>query len=227
MLKKFVLGIMAVIIIVGVSGCMAKDNKVLTKDEVLKYMKDKYNEEFTYLGGGTEGWNAPEYEIYVSSSKFPDASIMIRLGKESGDMVDNYMSFLMKSRIEEVMNQIAKDIYPESKVYYSTDAAPLAGANPEMDVDEFIKYSGKYLALSLTICVSDAEYETNKDQKLEQLRSKFKEKDYKPQFRIIYVPEGKVDVDPQTVRDATILKSALLFGDFDVEPSSYDEWREK
>ncbi|NLD47424.1 MAG: hypothetical protein GX660_09525 [Clostridiaceae bacterium] len=226
MLKKYILTIMSVIIMMGVSGCMANDNKVSVKDEVEKYMKDKYNEEFTYIGGGTEGWNAPEVEVYVSSSKFPEAKIMIRRGKESGDMIDNYMSFLMKSRIEEVMDAIAKDVYPVSKVYYSTDVSPLAGASPQMELDEYIKYSAKNLALSLTICVSDDEYKTNKDQKLEQLRSKFKEKEYKPQFRIIYVTEGKVDADPQTIRDATILKSALLFGDFKIDSSAYDEWRE-
>jgi hypothetical protein len=235
MVKRVFLVMLAIIIIlIGVGGCMPKQNEPSVKEQVEKYMKDKYNEEFKFLGGGTEGWNAPETEIYVSSEKFPDAKIMIRRGKKSGEMIDNYMDFLMKSKIEVVMNAIVSKIYPKSKVLYSTGGAPLDGTTPQMSVEEYIKYSGKNLALSLTICISDLDYKTNKDQKLEQLRIKLEEKKYMCKFYIFYVLGGKLELVNDTNKNdlysnATATNWSMMRGDFSLD-SSYkflvNRWRE-
>ncbi len=191
MIKNSLLVIFIIIILIGVSGCMSKTKEPTVKEQVEKYMKDKYNEEFKVLGGGTEGWNDSDEEIYVSSEKFPNARIMIKRGKKSGEMIDNYMDFLMKSKIEDLLNGIASKVYPKSKVFYSTDESPLDGTSMQMSTDEYIRYCAKSFHLSLTICVSDPEYKVNKNDKLEQLRLGFEEKQYNPTFSIIYVPDDK------------------------------------
>ena len=111
--------VITIIITIGVNGCMLNKNKPTVKEQVEQYMKEKYNEEFTVKGGGTEGWNSTYEEIYVSSEKFPDELIMIRRGKKTGSMSDNYIEFLMKDEIEKVMSEIVSEVYPESKVFYS------------------------------------------------------------------------------------------------------------
>ncbi len=228
MVRKVFSGILIIIILIGVSGCMIGQKKLSPKEQVEKYMMDKYNEKIEIIGG-IESYNSSGEKIFVSTEKFPDARVIIRRGKKSGGMIDNYMGFLMKDKVEKAMNDIASEVYPKSKVYYSTDGAPLDGTSPKMGVDEYIKYTGKYIALSVTICVSDTDYKKNKDQKLEQLRLKFEEKQYNPAFRIIYVSDENVDVDPQIVRDSTILKSSLTYGDFSMDESfklDYSKWKE-
>ncbi len=54
-MQKVLLTASAIILLIGVSGCMWKKNEPSVKEQVEKYMKDKYNEEFKAAGGGTEG----------------------------------------------------------------------------------------------------------------------------------------------------------------------------
>ena len=229
MTEKIILIAMLITISIGVSGCMFKKNEPSVEEQVKKYMKDKYNEEFKVLGGGTEGWNASETEIYVSSEKFPDERIMIRRGKNSGEMIDNYVSYLMRDKIEEVMKGIVSPIYPKSKVFYNVERSPLAGTDPKMNVDEYIKYAGA----SLILCVIDADYETNKEKKIEQLRLKFKEKQYITNLTVYYVLDGKLDyVNSSNWRELFNGISAqewwTLRGAFNIDKSynfRYSEWR--
>ena len=213
---------------------MKKENKTSVKEQVENYMKEKYNEEFKVVGGGTEGWNEPYEEIYVVSEKFPNASIMVRRWKKDGEMIDNYMDYLMKSEIENVMGEIVSEIYPESKVFFNTYGSPLRGVTTEMSVDEYMKYIGDNLSLSLTICVRDPDYEVNRDRDLEQLREKFREREYKPSFTIFYVLDGKLDlIDEDNERDlytgADEAKWSKLRGDFTMNESyefRMNRWRE-
>ncbi len=234
MLQRVLLIASAIIILIGVSGCMWKKNEPSVKEQVEKYMKDKYNEEFKVLGGGTEGWNDPNEEIYVKSEKFPDEMILIRRGKKSGEMIDNYMDFLMKSKIEEVMNGIVSEIYPKSKVFFNTDGPPHAGATPQMSVEEYLEYLSKYRSLSLIICINDPNYKANKDEKLEQLRLRFEEKQYISDLTMYYILDGKADlINSDNWREVLNGPSArewwALRGDFLMDKSykfHYSEWRE-
>ena len=231
MIKKVLLLIFIAIILIGVSKGMKRKPKLSVKEQVEMYMKDKYNEEFKVVGGGTEAWNASYREIYVVSEKFPDARIMIRRGKKGGEMIDNYMGFLLKDEIEKIMNELVFEVYPKSKVFYSTYGTPRAGITPDMDVEEYLEYVSKYGPFSLTICVSDPDYQINKDTKLEQLRKKFRERKYKPSFAIFYVLDGKLDLinednERELYTGADETKWSKLRGDFDVDPWEGDEWRE-
>ena len=195
MIKKIILLGLLTILLIGVSGCMAKQKpEVDVKAEVEKYLKDKYNEDFTVTGGGTESWNSPDTEIYAKPEKFPEERVMVRRGKKTGGMIDNYTSILKKSEIDKIMTDIVSKVYPESKVWYDVAKSPEASAGPDMSVEEYLEYVSKYSRVSLTICISDSEYETNKDEKLEELRKNFEEKQYKGNFKILYILDGKWDL---------------------------------
>ena len=194
MTKKIILLGLSIILFIGVSGCMAKQKpEVDVKAEVEKYLKDKYNENFTVTGGGTESWNSSDTEIYAKPEKFPEERVMVRRGKKTGEMIDNYTGILMKSKIDKIMTDIVSQVYPKSKTWYDIPKAPLDGTSPEMSVEDYLSYISIHPKISLTICVSDPEYRTNKDEKAEELRKKFEEKQYRGNFAIFYMLEGKLE----------------------------------
>ena len=195
MTKKIILLGLSMMLFIGVSGCMAKQKpEVDVKAEVEKYLKDKYNENFTVTGGGTESWDASDTEIYAKPEKFPEERVMVRRGKKTGGMIDNYTSILKKSEIDKIMTDIVSQVYPQSKVWYDVAKSPEASAGPNMSVEDYLEYESKYSQIPLTICISDPEYKTNKDNKAEELRIKFEEKQYKVDLRIFYLLEGKLEV---------------------------------
>ena len=61
--------IMMLLIVIGVSGCMKSGKSA--KEEMLEFMKNKYNEEFEFVSIGNEAWNANYTEMIVHSEKFP------------------------------------------------------------------------------------------------------------------------------------------------------------
>ena len=180
----------------GVTGCMESKPKqeVDIKAEVEKYLKDKYNENFNVTGVGTGSWDASEMEIYARSERFPEYKIMIRRGMKTGEMIDSYTGFLMKDKIDKIMTELITPIYPKSKVWYYAPLAPRAEASPDMSVESYLEYVSKYSFISLTICVSDPEYRTNRDEKAEELRKRFEEKKYKGRFDIFYMLDGKLEI---------------------------------
>ena len=194
MTKKIILLGLSIILLIGVSGCMEKHKpEVDVKAEVEKYLKDKYNENFTVTGGGTESWDSPDTEIYAKPEKFPEERVMVRRGKKTGGMIDNYTGILMKSKIDEIMTDIVSQVYPKCKVWYDIPKAPLDGTSPDMSTEGYLEYVSQYSKISLTICVSDTEYKKNKDEKLEKLRREFEEKQYRGDFSIFYMLEGKLE----------------------------------
>ena len=194
MTKKIILLGLLTILLIGVSCCMSKQKpEVDVKAEVEKYLKDKYNENFTVTGGGTESWNSSDTEIYAKPEKFPEERVMVRRGKKTGEMIDNYTGILMKGKIDKIMTDIVSQVYPKSKVWYDIPKSPLDGTFPEMSVEGYLEYVSKYSQISLTICVSDSEYRTNRDKKAEELRKKFEEKQYRCNLAIFYMLEGKLE----------------------------------
>ncbi|HEX9060441.1 MAG TPA: hypothetical protein VF941_09700, partial [Clostridia bacterium] len=178
----------------------------------------------------TEGLEDSGEDIYVSSEKFPHARIMVKRDDKTGEMIDNYLEFLLKSKMQDVMNKLVSEVYPKSKVFYSTDGLPIAEATSQMSADEYLKFC----TLTLTICVSDPDYNTNKEQKLEQLRLRFEEKQFKPMISIFYLVDGKLDLINERAENELYERAAeanwsKLRGDFGIGDSykfRYSDWRE-
>ena len=218
--------IFIIVILIGISGCVSRHKEPLVKEQVEKYMKDKYNEKFKVLEG-TEGLDDSGEEIYVSSEKFPHARIMVKRDDKTGEMIDNYLEFLLKSKIQDVMNKIVSEVYPKSKVFYNTDGLPVEEATSQMSAEEYLKFC----TLTLTICVSDPDYIKNKEQKLEQLRLKFEEKQFKPMISVFYLVDGKLDSinENELYERMTESNWSKLRGDFGIGGSykfRYSDWRE-
>jgi hypothetical protein len=240
-LKKALLLVITIIILIGVSGCMnnniekepmEKDNTSV-KDLMMKHMEEKYNEKFEFVNIDTEVWTANYTEMILSSEKYPGGRIIVHRNKENGLIIDNYVDFLMKTKIEEAVGKIIAEIYPKSKVFYHAGSEPLSNnITPDMSIEDYVK--ARIFALPIDICVEDSEYETSKNEKLEQLRKVLEEKEYRSDLRIYYLKEGKLEQFEDSnweelTSEPTINEFVVLRGSFYMDNSykfGYSEWRE-
>jgi len=203
------------------------------KDMMMEHMREKYNEEFEFVNINTEVWTAPYTEMIVKSEKFPNHRIVVQRYKETGAIVDNYMDFHMKERIEKELIEIVKEIYPKSKVFYRPGGRPVPNSvTPDISISEYSKKT--IIGLTLTIFIEDPEYKTNKDEKIEELRKALEEKQYMCVFDIFYTDTDKLelvnDLDENELLTGSLQKEWILMrGDFNMTDSfefSYYEWRE-
>ena len=182
MVEKIAIGIISIILAIGVCGCMSNNNdskkdvvqqEGSVKDMMMEHMREKYNEEFEFVNINTEVWTAPYTEMIVKSEKFPNHRIVVQRYKETGAIVDNYMDFHMKERIEKELIEIVKEIYPKSKVFYRPGGRPVPNSvTPDISIAEYSKKT--IIGLALTICIEDPDYETNKEEKIEELEKGFR-----------------------------------------------------
>jgi len=202
MVEKIAIGIISIILAIGVCGCMSNNNdskkdvvqqEGSVKDMMMEHMREKYNEEFEFVNIDTEVWTAPYTEMIVKSEKFPNHRIVVQRYKETGAIVDNYMDFHMKERIEKELIEIVKEIYPKSKVFYRPGGRPVPNSvTPDISIAEYSKI--RLPGLPVTICIEDPDYETNKEEKIEELRKVLEEKKYICNLDVFYIKEGKIDL---------------------------------
>lgn len=223
-MKIFKMGIILMVLLIimlGVSGCMGKGSKEANngktvKEEMLEHMKNKYGEEFELVNIGTDSWVDPYSEMILHSKKFPKGRIIVRKGGDT--ITDNYTDFLMKEKIEAEMTEIVSKIYPKSKVLYDAGGKTLGNeVNPSMSVKEYSK--SRLLPFSITVCISESNFETNKDKKIEELRKALEEKQYRSDISIFYVLEDKLSlINSDNINElyasSTQAKWSVARGDF-------------
>jgi hypothetical protein len=204
----------------------------LIKEMMIGHMREKYNEDFEFVNMDTEVWTAPYTEMIVKSEKFPNHRLVVQRYKETGVIVDNYMDFYMKERIEKALTETVKKIYPKSKVFYRPGGRPVSNdVTPDMDISEYSKI--RLPGLPVTICIEDSDYETNKDEKIEELRKALEERKYKCNLDVFYVKEGKIqlinsDNASEVLTGSSRKEWVLMRGDFSLDFSfkfRYYDWR--
>lgn len=209
------------------------ENKTSVKDYMMKYMEEKYNEKFEFVNINTESWTSAFTEMILSSEKYPGGRILVHKYKELDLIEDNYVDFLMKTKIEEAVGKIVEEIYPKSKVFYSAGGKPLPNrVNVDMSIEDYSKET--IIGLALKICVEDPDYKTNKDNNLEQLRKVLEGKKYYSDLDIFYLKEGKLElINDSNWRELLTGPSradwTYLVGTFCLDDSynfTYSEWRE-
>ena len=242
MIEKIAIGIISIILAIGVCGCMSnsKDSKKdvvkqesSVKDMMMEHMREKYNEEFEFVNIDTEVWTAPYTEMIVKSEKFPNHRIVVQRYKETGAIVDNYMDFHMKERIEKELIEIVKEIYPKSKVFYRPGGRPVPNSvTPDISIAEYSKI--RLPGLPVTICIEDPDYETNKGEKIEELRKALEKREYICHLDVFYIKEDKLDLinednETEVLTGPHNTEWVLIRGGFLMTDSfefDYYEWRE-
>ena len=226
---------MTIIILIGVSGCMNKNtgSKPSVKDFMMQHMEEKYNEKFEFVNINTETWTSSFTEMILSSEKYPGGRILVHKYNGTDLIEDNYVDFLMKTKIEEAVGKIVAEIYPKSKVFYSAGGKPLPNrVNVDMSIEDYSKET--ITGLVLSICVGDPDYKNNKDEKLEKLRLILEEKKYYSRLDIFYIKEGKLELINddnwyETLTGPSHAEWIHLAGFFSMDDSykfTYSEWRD-
>ncbi len=185
-MKKVVLVIFLMLSVMMMGGCMFYYKKVSIKDQMMEYMSNKYEEEFKFIEttGGQLG--DTQVNIYVSSESYPDYKVLvtgIKEGKNHYRYSDNYVQYLLKNQIDEIMSEIVSSIYKDCKVYYVPKETTLPEELDEnTTVEEFFYKEGIFIKIFPTV-KSDI---SRKDSDVETLRQSFKEKGIKANMTICY-----------------------------------------
>jgi hypothetical protein len=230
-MNKIVYSILLILLVAGVSGCM----KPSPKEEMMKYMQDKYHEEFEFVSINSQVWSADYVEMKLRSKKFPDDTITVQRVKDSGVISDDYADFLMKKPIEEEFNNnILPQVYQDFRAFYLPGGETIPGKDlSKLSIAEYSKE--KLFPMTVVICLSDKDIIDDKDKQLEVLRVLLKKKQYLCELYVFYMLDGKLsEVNDSNINeifdDATETKWAKIRGHFmmkdNFEFSSSSGWRE-
>jgi hypothetical protein len=213
-IKLSTLIILAMVIILGISRCV----KPSPKEAMMKYMQNKYHEQFEFVSVNTQVWSADYFEMKLRSKKFPDDRITVQMVKDSGVISDNYAGFLMKKPIEDEFNHILAQVYKDYRVFYLPGNETIPGK--DLSNLSILEYSrAKINPMTIVICLSDKNITDEKDKQIEELRVLLKKKQYQCDLYVFYMLEGKLaELNDSNINeiftDATDTKWAKVRGGF-------------
>lgn len=197
----------ALILMIGVCGCMESKYPSFTNNELSEYLKKKYGAEFTFL----EPMNDRQPETYSYSAYFacPELSNKRILAKvyvadESNEKLyaDNYYSILYEEETRTILEKIANSVYPDSKCIYEIDDTTVS-LYPEMNsvsIDDYLMSSTS--GLYLTIILPANHDLQNKETEADLLAKSLIEQKIVCTCKVIYTNSeedfNSFDSDPQT-----------------------------
>jgi len=123
MIRKTLSLFLCVVMLLGVM-CGCKNNPNFTVDEILEYMNEKYDEEFTYIRpADIYQPTSDSFEIFVASDKYPDDMIYAKclLNTETGEkrFCDNYVSYIYEDEVRDLLTELTQEVYPDAKIRYA------------------------------------------------------------------------------------------------------------
>lgn len=165
----------------------------LTADEaMMKYMKEKYQEEFTAGLCSTANWAYNYDSMTVYSDKFPNEFIQV-YRYENKEFKDNYLAYLFREEVEQLVHEIAEPLFGECKVFMSISNFPVEGnLSRDASLSDFLKNSSSLDQIFLFIEEYNLEY--NYMERLEKLRVQFKECLLPTYIRLFFLkPDKSID----------------------------------
>ena len=145
-----------------------------TTDEILQYMEQKYDENFTYVKPkDADQPGAYSLSVFLKNEKYPERLILAecRLTEVNGEksFSDNYCSIMYEDQTRELFTQISKSVFPDSKTRYIVEKN-ISTSNTEGTVDPFEKFlSSESSCLSFTVLVEPGHGSDKKEQELRSL----------------------------------------------------------
>jgi len=190
MIRKTLSLFLCTVMLLGVM-CGCKNNPKFTVDEILEYMNEKYDEEFTYIRpADVYQPTSDSFEIFVASDKYPDDMIYAKclLNTETGEkrFCDNYVSYIYEDEVRNLLTELTQEVYTDAKVRY----VPLYGA-ASSDSNEDIPTLEQYLSrtsssIEYMIMLPDEHDETLYKEELNALREKLEENKVVCMINILY-----------------------------------------
>lgn len=171
------LGVLAVILCMGVSGCMLKE-EVSVEKEFESVMEEKYREKFRFIELVGSHFGRADREAYMECESFPEERIWVyRKVAEDGNRTygDDYMGYYYSTDIVEKVRQCAEEIYSGCEVsYHVMESYIPADSGPGQSLEEML--IDPNVVFSVEILTVPKNNDGEKEMDLERFRQKLKEK---------------------------------------------------
>lgn len=126
---------------VKLAGCGMQ--KEAEREQMLSYMRQKYEEEFDfeedYAGQAGKSYTM----ILASSRENPERKALVRIRREGGERYfeDNYSAFLLKNELEEKITALSEPCFGPCKVFYKIPEFVFPEEfGADMSADEFLRH---------------------------------------------------------------------------------------
>ena len=166
-----------------------KKNELPAVEQMLKYMKEKYQEDFTPGLCEMASWAYSYDSMTVYSDKFPKEFIQV-YRYEKKIFKDNYMSFLFREEIEQIVHDIVETLFGRCVVIMHQSNFPVDVDLPkDASLDDYLK--NKPIMNNFRIYLE--KFDSSKDYMkcVEQMRLQFKDKLLPYSFRLFFLKPDK------------------------------------
>ena len=164
--------------------------KVDVREEMMAYMNNKYDEEFTFVAINTQVWRDTVVEMLVRSAAFPNENIIVHRDKKSGEIRDGYLALKLNDGIEAEIADVVSTVLGENQTFNYWQDMPLPSSyTPDMSASDFLKAGAKRTSARIFISKNVA----GKDNDAEVLRKALTSKGYYLTFYLVYVDENALD----------------------------------
>lgn len=170
--KRFAIGVLLLVAAV-LWGCKGSG-----EDKMLKYMEDKYKEEFAIVGSYSGQLGKDYIMAQVKSSERPGDLALVRISYQAEETIyqDNYLGYLLKEQIENKIRIPAEEIYGECKVFYKVPGLVFpATFGPDMGAEAFLRHPNSMVQVFIYPKEAGTE---DKEEKLQALAESFRERGY-------------------------------------------------
>lgn len=119
------------------TGCQ----KMTEKEKMLSYMENRYEKEFIYLEDYAGQFGKAYEMIVVAPADCPEKKVLIRARKEEEETIyeDNYLAYLIKAEVEDIISPLADACFGESLVEYQIPQFVFPAAyGTDMTAEEFL-----------------------------------------------------------------------------------------
>ncbi len=185
MKKGFILPVLLVCLM-GVTGCMI--NRSSFQEDAVSYMKEKYEENFSWMEpvGGQIG-NSHK-SGYVSTDRFPGKKILVEGEKgEKETFTDNYVAYLRNEEACVELQTIASSVDERWKAFCKPEEI---GLSLEKDASA-LEYLQEGACL-VTLFVPEEEWAQNRDDRMESFRKALWQKTINANITVYTLPEEEI-----------------------------------
>lgn len=163
-MKRFLVITIALIIIIGGTGCMFKYPAENINDLAIEYMENKYGEKFEYFAPYGDSITGT-HQLLVTCDSYPEQGILVRIEnyrkKEERVFRDNYLAVKYKGDTTEFIKRCAEEVFTEANIYYDVSNQVLSADLPaNASFEEYV--SDASLLLQMVIEVESGHYSSER-----------------------------------------------------------------
>ncbi len=159
-MKKISVLILIMILMLGVSGCMTSNITKNPTIDLVSYMNNKYDDEFSYKAPFGGGAGATTKQMIVSSKKYPEYDIWVEYSEETGEYRDNYVDYKLKEQCEkyfetELGQAFSAPVSVNRDISTSGSSADYAD---DTDINEYLNTDEQKIMLIVAVAYSEDSY---------------------------------------------------------------------